>query len=332
MHPMWQPKQTVFVDGEGHVDRANPFGSCASGALFISVNSLVSWIAKNVAGIKGCTTYVDDTSGIEFADETTFYKPYQKDMPSKQVSLLCLWDELGIPHKEKKQVSGAPLTVIGIDVDPNEMTLSLSPEAQSDLIHELRLWSSKPTRRSNGCFKLRRWQTLAGWVNWALNVYPLLRPCLNNVYPKMHGSPSPHQNIWVNNAVWNDLQWAANHVENSTGVHLLKSRCWSAEDADVTIYCDACMDRMGYWFPDHKVSYFSPVPFSVPSDIIFYFEALCVAAALEHAHLSTADGARILIYTNNMNTVDIFNSLRCKPEYNPILCFAVDILIDSNHD
>jgi len=92
------------------------------------------------------------------------------------------------------------------------------------------------------------------------------------------------------------------------------------------------MDGMGYWFPDHKVGYFSPVPFSVPSDIIFYFEALCVAAALECAHLSTADGARILIYTDNMNTVDIFNSLRCKPEYNPILCFAVDILIDGDHD
>ncbi|KAF5310458.1 hypothetical protein D9611_012290 [Ephemerocybe angulata] len=42
--------------------------------------------------------------------------------------LLVLWDELGIPHKEKKQVWGAPLTVIGISVDPNLMSLTLPQE------------------------------------------------------------------------------------------------------------------------------------------------------------------------------------------------------------
>ncbi len=121
MHPAWQPKQVVFVDGSAHVDHANTFGSCASAAIFISFNSLVAWIAKNVEGIEGCVTYVDDTSGVEFSDEVTFYEVYRKQMPSKQVALLCLWDRLGIPHKEKKQVFGTPLTIIRIHCRTSQM-------------------------------------------------------------------------------------------------------------------------------------------------------------------------------------------------------------------
>ena len=258
-------------------------------------------------------------------------EPYRKNMPSKQTALLRLWDKLGIPHKEAKQVSGSPLTVIGIDVDPNKLTLTLPEEARRDLVTELCFWSSKPTGRSNGCFKLKKWQSMTGWVNWALNVYPLLRPCLNNIYAKFTGSYSPNRHVWVNNAIRDDLQWAADHIENSTAVHLLKSKFWSPEEADITVYCDACMDGMGFWFPDHRVGYFSPVPFSVPSNIIFYFEALCVAATLECAHLSIKDGTRIVIYTDNANTVDIFHSLRCLPQYNAILKHSVDIRLQTGH-
>ncbi|KDR79787.1 hypothetical protein GALMADRAFT_62645 [Galerina marginata CBS 339.88] len=89
---------------------------------------------------------------------------------------------------------------------------------------------------------------------------------------------------------------------------------------------------MGFWFPDHRVGYYSPVPPAVPVDFIFYYEALCVAAALHRAHLTSPDGSRVFIYTDNTNTVDIFNTLHAKPEYNPILHFAVDILLDGEHD
>ena len=37
-------------------------------------------------------------------------------MPADQVALLDLCSKLGIPFKEKKQVFGALLTVIGIDI------------------------------------------------------------------------------------------------------------------------------------------------------------------------------------------------------------------------
>lgn len=106
MHPLWQIKQINTIDAQRYVDHCNAFGRCASEALFIAFNSAVAWIAKNVKGVKSLCNYVDDSSGIGHADDLTFYEPYGKHYPLDQAHLLCLWDELGIPHKAKKQLWG----------------------------------------------------------------------------------------------------------------------------------------------------------------------------------------------------------------------------------
>ena len=280
MHPLWQIKQIITVDNERFVDRNLAFGSSGSPAIFISFNSLVAWIAKYVKLIKFIFGYVDDSSGSNKKGDTTWYAPYGKDLPTDQCRLLLLWDELGIPHKERKQVHGSPLTIIGIDVDANLMTLSLPQEARNRLLSELRVWASVPPKTSSGAFKLKHWERLAGWFNWALNVYPLLRPALNNVYAKMNGKGHKDQRIHINNAVRDDLTWAINHIESSDGVHLFKSFYWTPSSADFVIYCDACPDGMGFWYLVSKDGYYAPTPIEAPTNAIFYFESLCVLSAL----------------------------------------------------
>ena len=130
MHPHWQIKQITRVDEEYHVDCCNVFGGCGTGALFISVDSLVAWIAKEIKRIRYLGNYVDDSSGCSKEDDRLFYAPYEKFMPSDQVILLTLWDELGIPHKPHKQISGSPLTIIGISVDANKLSLTF-PDRKS---------------------------------------------------------------------------------------------------------------------------------------------------------------------------------------------------------
>ena len=327
MHPYWQIKQIITVDGECYVDRHLAFGSSGSPGIFISFNSLVAWIAKYVKGLDYLSNYVDDSSGCSLAGDTLLYEPYGQLFPSHQTRLLLLWDELGIPHKPHKQVFGSPLTIIGIDVDPNQMTLTLPPSAKLRLMEELRFWTAKPPKSSSGSFKLKHWERLAGWFNWALNVYPLLRPALNNIYAKMGGKRVRDQRIYINNAVRDDLSWALSHLENSNGVHLFKSFTWTVSLADVVIYCDACPDGMGFWYPISKDGYYAPTPINVPSNVIFYFESLCVLSALVHAQSKARRGSKILIYTDNANTVDIFRSFRCLPPYNHLLKAAVDVLI-----
>ena len=124
--------------------------------------------------------------------------------------------------------------------------------------------------------------------------------------------------------------WALTHIENSDGVHLWKSLAWDPSEADHVIYCDMCPEGMGFWYPVSKEGYYAPTPVNVPSEVIFYFKALCVLSALANVQPRARRGAKILIYTDNMNTVDIFRSLRCLPQYNHLLKQAIDILIQ--HD
>ncbi|KAF9439861.1 hypothetical protein P691DRAFT_689444 [Macrolepiota fuliginosa MF-IS2] len=63
---------------------------------------------------------------------------------------------------------------------------------------------------------------------------------------------------------------------------------------------------------------------------IYYWEALAVLLALLHAsHLPSA--SKILIHTDNTNTVDMFNTFAAQPLYNPILILAANHLIAHQH-
>ena len=238
MSPLWQLKQTVSIEGERYVDRNLAFRSSASAAIFISFNSLVAWIAKYVKGLDYLSNYVDDSSGCASSDSMRLYEPYSKYLLEPQVRLLLLWDELGILHKPHKQIFGCPLPIIGIEVDSNKMTLMLLESAKLRLIDELRYWTKKPPKTSSGSFKLKHWERLVGWFNWALNVFPLLRPALNNIYSKMGGKQNKEQRVYINNAIRDDLSWALTHLENSDGIHLFKSISWTPLQADCTVYCD----------------------------------------------------------------------------------------------
>lgn len=335
VHRHWQLKQVITFGSERRVDWRNCFGGRASGALWIAFMALVTWIAiyeRQIINLIGA--YVDDSFGFDEEDDVSFYCPYSRFLPRSQALLLELWDELGIPHKEKKQVFGSPLTIIGFDVDPNTMTITLPIEAKNKLIAELDLWIRSPVPGSDndGKFKLREWQILAGWINWALNMYPPLRPSLNRIYPKMSGQCGPFTKVWVNNAVRFDLTWARDRLRALPGSRIMDCTRWEPADADIVLHTDACLQGMGFWYDGQDTGYYSPTPVSPPVEHIFYFEALCALSALRHAATSFPHKRRFVIYTDNTNTVDIFSSFRAEPAFNHILLAASDIIIDNNID
>ncbi|KAJ7460788.1 hypothetical protein FB451DRAFT_1499870 [Mycena latifolia] len=75
-----------------------------------------------------------------------------------------------------------------------------------------------------------------------------------------------------------------------------------------------------------------------PADKIFFFKALCVVSALwwvcsdSRARAPSAQRLWVTIFTDNQNTVNIFDSLCATPNYNPLLRTAVDDLIEHNVD
>ena len=125
--------------------------------------------------------------------------------------------------------------------------------------------------------------------------------------------------------------WAVTHIESSSGVQLFDSFSWTPSLADFTIYCDPCPEGMGFWYPISIDGYYAPTPVNAPTDAIFFFEALCVLSAILNVQSKAPRNSKILIYTDNTNTVDIFRSLRCLPVYNTLLKSAIDVLINNNY-
>ena len=130
--------------------------------------------------------------------------------------------------------------------------------------------------------------------------------------------------VRVNNAVQEELLWFAKHARNSDGIFLLRSVAWdpTLNTQDATIcFTDACLDGMAYWFPELMLGFQCPIPPESQTNHIFYYEALAVTCAiLDECH----DLARIVVYSDNQNTVDIWHSLKATAPYNHLLILAID--------
>jgi hypothetical protein len=329
MHPLWQLKQIVTAESKRYVDRCNNFGGRGSAYIWVSFVSLVIWIATTVTLIDHLKVYMDDSFSFELEGTVLLYEPYGTYLPRKQALLLQLWDRLGIPHEAEKQVFGRSLTIIGFEVDPNAMTVSIPHEKKTELLAYIRDFAVARRRHT-----LRNFQRLAGTVNWLFNVFPLLKPGLSAVYQKMSGKEKPLAQIYVNSEVVRELSWLAGHMDKLPGVVLFESLDWGPGSGDdfVTIYTDASSHGLAYWFPDCDFGFQCATPPELPVGTIFFAEALAVCSAIHAIPDTDPLPRRVVIYTDNSNTVDIFNSLRASKPYNRILMSAVDVLITHNID
>ena len=321
---LWQLFQIITIDGVRHIDRNNNFGNRGAGGLWGAFMGVVLWIAIHVKQILDLLAYVNNTFSWEFADNLLWYQPYACSFPAKQTHLLELWDELSIPHEQMKQLFGSPLTIVGLDVDTNAMTITMPQQSCADLITTLCGFACVGQRHS-----LREFQKLVGWMSWVLNTYPLLRPGMSMLYHKQSGKSNCHQLIWVSKSLCWELIWFANHIELSSGVHVMSSNGWGKNDADFNIFCNTCPLGLGFWYPAGNVGFMHPIDTTSPTPGIFYHEALTVVSTIYWSvhNLPICPGSRLAAYTNNANTVNMFNSLHGQPLYNPLLITVVELLL-----
>ncbi|KAF8901689.1 hypothetical protein CPB84DRAFT_1846686 [Gymnopilus junonius] len=321
----WQLKQINTTNGLHHVDHCTCFGNSGSAITWIDFIALVIWIAVFIKLIDDLFDYSDDAFSFEIEGHMLWYEPYSKFFPAKQTRLLSLWDELGIPHEEKKQIFGSVITIIGFEVDVNKMTFTMSSSSKADLLQAI------DTFLHGIKFSLHQYQSLTGHINWAFNVFPLLCPGLCNIYFKIGGETNPNSFHYMNNAMKADLCWLAHHVSNSSGVYVLNSHAWDIKKPDIAVFCDACLSGMGFWFPNLKLGFYYPITFPLAEEKIYLLEGICVASAIyslkDHLPLSTT-----IIYSDSMNMVNIFNTLKAVPSFNPILTCSVNEIIKYSYD
>ena len=328
LHPLWQLKQIITIDNQKHVDRCTCFGGRGSCRDYTAFMGLVIWIAVFIMSITDLFGYIDDNFSFDEEGSVLWYEPYQCYFPTKQTKLLSLWDEINLPHDKAKQEYGRVLRIIGFLVDPNLMRVSMDEEDRTRLLNHV---SSFIATTPGGTRKtLREFQQLAGWINWSFNVFPLLKPALANVYAKIAGKYQPHAKLFVSKAVVGDLLWYQSHVLHSDGVYLFEEVDWDKRQADIVAYSDASLTSLGFFFENTRTGFQCLVPKNPPTDCIFYFEALAVVSVVETVTRMRDIPGRLLIYSDNTNTVDIFHSLRARPAYNELLKFTVSLLIKHN--
>jgi hypothetical protein len=241
--------------------------------------------------------------------------------------LLRLWDELNISHSEKKQIYGPVVPFIGFDVDPNLMTVSISDECWTNLVAKVLAFA-----KHGKCHSLQDYESLAGHLNWSFAVFPLLKPCLSAVYQKISGKALSLAPIRVNNAVCFELEWFVKHACASNGIFLLKTVVWdpTTELVNTTVcFVDACLGGMAFWYLELRLGYQCRIPhgFTAP---IFYWEAVTVACTMIAPPSNKS--RQLVVYTDNQNTVNIWNSLKALAPYNSTLIIAIDSLIKHGTD
>lgn len=330
LHPLYQIRQIITVNGERRVDRCNSFGNRAAGYLFCVFMSLVLWIAEHEWGIEALLAYVDDVFGVDDDEELVFYAPYDDFFPGKQARLLLLWDWLGIPHERRKQLHGRALKIIGFHVSLDKLSISIDDHSRREHVAAIRSFLSNRQQ------PLVEWQRILGWANWFLNVDPLLRPALQSAYGKIRGKRARNAPVFLNKAVRKELEWFASQVAVSNGVHMLEVSDWSIGEADLRIWTDASGVGLGFWCAEEYAG-FQAERFEYPraAGTIFYWEALTVVAALEWACARLPRPKRVVIFCDNTNTVNVFDKLKADEPYNDILfysimlrrCFGVDLRV-----
>ena len=157
-----------------------------------------------------------------------------------------------------------------------------------------------------------------------------MKPALSNVYAKISGKTESHAKIFVSKAVVRDLEWFGTHVDRSDGVYLFQDVDWSEQQADIIAYTDACLSGLAFFLKHSKEGFQCVIPRCPPKNTIFYFEALAVVSAVEAVTRLPSIPSRLLVYSDNTNTVDIFHTLRSLPPYNDLLKFTVSLLLKFN--
>src|SRR5882672_10426757 len=81
------------------------FGTHTMPKIWCILFGLVMWITIYIYLCLDLMHYMDDSCSYEMDPVLVYYKPYDTWYPKKQVTLLLLHNELGLPHIKKNNYS-----------------------------------------------------------------------------------------------------------------------------------------------------------------------------------------------------------------------------------
>ena len=195
MHPLCQIRKVITIDGLRHVDWCMVFSSYSLPHIWCMFMGLVIWIVIHMWKLLDLLHYMDNAFRYKYDPKPVYYTPYNNYLLEKQAGLLLLWDKIGLPHERHKQVFGPAIKIIGFWVDPQDLSFFRSTASKAKLITSIQNFVNTSTLHTH---PLMEWQHILGWINWGLNVFPLLCPSLQCSYEKISGKSHAHALVNLN--------------------------------------------------------------------------------------------------------------------------------------
>ncbi|KIJ39559.1 hypothetical protein M422DRAFT_174987 [Sphaerobolus stellatus SS14] len=127
-----------------------------------------------------------------------------------------------------------------------------------------------------------------------------------------------------------DLGWFADCVQLNHGLHFFEDVEWDYEDANFIIFCDASGVGLGFYVPSKLLGFASSIPPNALIPNILFYESLTVASAVAWATELHPPQRRLLVYTDLLDSDEMFHSLRAGEGYNELLLFVTERLIDQH--
>jgi hypothetical protein len=327
-HPIWQLRQFVRVEGKLYIIRRLVFGSRASPRIWCAVSGLICWLAIFKLGIPDLHVYMDDFFGWDFADNLIRYRGELR--PKRQVQLLLFWEAIGCPFDNEKQLHGALLKVIGFLVDINAGMISLAPGTIGDVVSKTKNFLATTGRSP----PLREWWRLASHLNWLLNVLPWGRPALTEMYRKTSGKVHASSGVPINAEVRRDLEWLVETIPKAIGVRFMDEGRWDDADADFVMWSDASLRMaLSFVFGGNGYVYQLKAPPANVAINIFFLELVAIISVIHYAAAMRSPPRRLLIWTDSLDAVSVFNSLRANESlHNGPLLAAASLILRSGMD
>jgi hypothetical protein len=261
-----------------YYERVLPFGLRSSCRLWELYAAALHFLVQEILPMRG------PRRTIHYVDDFLFVVQGEKAIADQLlVDALALCDDLGLPMAADKTIGPVTeLTFLGLELDTQRMEARLSDERRESLQQLMLAWGRKKEeaaeqRKSRGR-QTRSWtqpepaaasvhelQSLAGKLNFAcIVVRPgrhYLRRIINHTARVAAISPSRSARFPISAAVWADIEWWRDFLDEWNGVSLLYEREWT--DAPlIELYTDAC--NVGYgarfgrqwfagrWTPEEK--------------------------------------------------------------------------------
>ena len=219
-----------FWEGHYFIDTVLPFGLRSSPGIFNRFADLVCWVLCNKFNINSLVHYSDDYF-LVCGDNLSF-------AIAELNKLLKAFKDLNVPLAQEKIIGPVNvITYLGIEINSNNLTISIPQEKYLELMHILPNWVTRTT------VKKQQLLSLIGKLSFICKVVRPGRIFLRRLIDLSTSVNKLHHHITMNKSVREDLKWWMEFLQSWNQTSIIPES-FHITSADIKLYTDA--SGMGY--------------------------------------------------------------------------------------